>query len=235
MVIDFHSHILPGIDDGSRNLETTCKMLETAAKQGIDVMVATPHFYADRMRIDPFLNNREEAYQKVMECSERVEQLPIICGSEVAYFHGIGGAEEIDKLCIGDTRLMLLEMPFRPWSGKELDEVGRLLDRNIVPVIAHLERFFSFQKDKKIIPELMEMPVYIQINAEAFLDWRTRRKMAKLFQNGDAHLLGSDAHSLNRRPVNLAEGRRVLEKKAGREVLAEIDQLGEKLLGLSHR
>lgn len=61
MIIDFHSHILPGIDDGARNLETAMGMLSQVREQHVDIMVATPHFYASRDRIDTFLQRREKA------------------------------------------------------------------------------------------------------------------------------------------------------------------------------
>lgn len=230
MVIDFHSHILPGIDDGSRNREMSVQMLQAAAEQGIDVMVATPHFYADSMSIERFLRHREEALQKVLSC-QRQEQILIICGAEVAFFSGISRAEGIEQLRIGDTNLMLLEMPFRAWSDRDLYEVERLVGRGLTPVIAHVERFYPFQKDKGMISALMEMPVYIQMNAECLLSWRSRRLPVKLFRTGAAHLLGSDCHNVSSRPQNLAEGRAILERKAGRDCLEEMDRLGAALLG----
>ncbi len=230
MVIDFHSHILPGIDDGSRNRQMSLQMLNAAAGQGIDVMVATPHFYADSMHVKGFLRRREEALQKVLN-EQRQEQIPILCGAEVAFFSGISRVEEIGQLCIGQTNLMLLEMPFRAWSSRDLYEVERLIGRGIQLVIAHVERFYPFQKDRGMISALLEMPVYIQVNAECLLSWKSRRLPLKLFRMGAAHLLGSDCHNLSSRPQNLAEGRAVLERKVGRDCLEEMDRLGAALLG----
>lgn len=230
MIIDFHSHILPNIDDGSRSPEISCQMLADADSQGVEVMVATPHFYADRMQMGLFLTKRDEAYERVMECPDRTDNITILKGAEAAFFSGMSRAEELDRLCIEGTRLLLLEMPFRPWTGKDLDEVERLINRKITPVIAHLERFYGFQRDKALIPELLDMPVYIQMNAECLLDWRLRRTPLKLFKTGQAHLLGSDAHSRSHRPPNLDKGRAVLEKKLGHGVLERMDRLGEELL-----
>lgn len=231
MIIDFHSHILPGIDDGSRDVETTCEMLRKSADQGVEVMVATPHFYANQMQMKSFLEQREEAFQQVME-APREESIRIIKGAEVAFFPGMSRAEELPLLCIENTRLMLVEMPFCSWTNKEIKELEGLINRGMTPIMAHLERFYGFQKDKKIMNELLELPVYVQLNAEAFLSWWLRRMPLKLLKNGDAHLLGSDAHSVHRRPPNLAEGRKVIEERLGREALDDIDRLGEKLLQL---
>jgi protein-tyrosine phosphatase len=87
-VIDFHSHILPGIDDGSRDVPTSLEMLHLAAAQGVDWMVATPHFYAWRDRMDDFLRRREEAFAALS--SSLSPELPrILIGAEAAFFPGI--------------------------------------------------------------------------------------------------------------------------------------------------
>ena len=76
MIIDFHSHILPGIDDGSKDLGTSLEMLKISKEQGIDYMVATPHFHATRISISHFLEAREEAYKCV---SEHKGVIPLLC------------------------------------------------------------------------------------------------------------------------------------------------------------
>ena len=73
-VIDFHSHILPGIDDGARNLETSLAMLRQVSSQGVDYMIATPHFYASHDRVDAFLNRREDAYNSLKEAYDAYEK-----------------------------------------------------------------------------------------------------------------------------------------------------------------
>lgn len=204
-------------------------MLQKAAQQGVDVMVATPHFYATEMQIRTFLDNRQQALEALRN-APREERIRLIAGAEAAFFPGIGHAEEIGLLCIENTNLLLVEMPFRPWSQKDLREIEALLARGITPIMAHLERFWGFQKDKSLMPALFDLPVYVQMNAECLLGFWERRLPLKLFRQGQAHLLGSDAHSLNRRPPNLAEGRAVLQEKLGPEVLAKMDALGEFLL-----
>lgn len=85
--------------------------------------------------------------------------------------------------------------------------------------------------NKKWIKELLELPVSIQINADAFDSWMHTRNLVKLFKEGKAHVLGSDCHGTHHRVPNLQDGRDILEKKAGKkEVLEQIDRQGEKLL-----
>lgn len=230
LVIDFHSHIIPGIDDGSRDVETSLEMLRMSAEQGVEVMVATSHFYAARDRVEHFLDKRQRAYEALT--AEMTEGLPrIVLGAEVAFFRGIGQAEQIELLKIEGTGAMLLEMPFRPWSDADIDEVEALIEkRGFHIILAHLERYIGERDNRQYIQRLLEMPLRVQINAEDLSDWRQRGKLIRMFEKGQAHLLGSDCHSLHRRPPNLGQGREALRRKLGQGFLDEMDRLGERIL-----
>lgn len=236
-VIDFHSHVLPGIDDGSRNIETSLEMLRLSRNAGVERMIATPHFYADEDRIEHFLEKREHAYHSLMEAvvSDNISNIPqLMLGAEVAFFDGIGDADKVDQLTIQGSDLLLLEMPFRTWTDTDLLQVKKLIrERNLRIIIAHLERFMKISGNKPYIEKLMELPVTIQINAESLSDWKQGRTLIHMFQKGQAHILGSDCHGVHHRPPNLMEGRQRLEKKAGKNVLEEVDAYGCRLLGLS--
>ena len=233
-IIDFHSHILPGIDDGARNLEVSLAMLEKIREQKIDYMAATPHFYASQDRIEKFLTNRErawDAFYNVIQQKNIIDRPKFLLGSEVAFFDGISRADETEKLTLGNTDILLLEMPFEPWTDRNIKEVKYLIEeRKFRILLAHLERFIWIPGNKKAVRKILELPVYVQINAESFLDWKHRRTLIKMFRDGTAHVLGSDCHGIHRRVPNLAEGRAVLEKKAGAELLHKIDQRGQELL-----
>lgn len=231
-IIDFHMHILPGIDDGSRDVETSRRMLEISAKQGVEIIVATPHFYASRDRIEHFLEKRNRAEEQI-----RVElqnyDLQMRFGAEVAFFRGISRAEKLDELTVEGTKLLLLEMPFMPWEAVDIAEVKTLIEeRGYRVLLAHLERYLDLPGNKHRIEELLELPLYVQINAQSLTDWRKRGRLLKLFRDGQAHVLGSDAHGLHRRPPDLAEGRAVLDKKLGHGILDQMDSCGCELLGI---
>ncbi len=230
-VIDFHSHILPGIDDGSRNIETSDRMLKECVSQSIDRMIATPHFYASQDRIEDFLKRRNCAYDNLRAALGESPRPRLCLGAEVAFFPGMSKAAKIDRLTIQGTDVMLLEMPFRPWSSSDLHEVENLIEkRKFRIVLAHLERYVGMKENKKKIQELKEMPLYVQINAGSLLDWRKRRPLLKWFVKGEAHLLGSDCHGINHRAPNLEQGRKMLEKKLGEEALRKVDVLGNRLI-----
>lgn len=228
-VIDFHAHILPEIDDGSRSARMSLQMLRSATDQGIDIVIATPHFYAGRTTIGNFLKRRDDAFNKLL----RYELYPypqIVLAAEVAFFAGIGRAEQVERLCLLGTNIMLLEMPFSEWGPHHVCELRQLLDRGIRPILAHYERFYSFQKNQRVMNEVQELPIYIQINSESLLHWGSSFRCMKLFQEENAHLLGSDCHNVTSRPENLARARKRLAERLGADRLAKMDHLGMELL-----
>lgn len=235
-IIDFHSHILPKMDDGSKSTDMSLQMLERMSSCGIDTVVATPHYYGFRESVPDFLKRRSASWKRLSaSLGERHPQ--ILLGAEVAFFSGLAAlGDELDKLCIENSRIMLLEMPFAQWSGMELDAVSTLcLDRKYKVILAHFERFLPLQHNMQVAESLLELPILIQINAERFTSFFERKSVLKLFETKKAHLLGSDCHNLDRRPPNLEQARQVLAKKLGQGVLDEIDRRGNQLLGFDVR
>ena len=229
-IIDMHCHILPGVDDGARDVETSLAMLEASRAQGVQYMVATPHFYATRDRVDTFLDRRREAWE-TLKSRMGADYPGIVLGAEVAFFRGISRAERLEALKIEGTDCILLEMPFRPWSEDDVDEVSEILEkRGYTIILAHIERYLAMRGNADYIGNLLELPVLAQINAESLLDWRQRGKLIKMVRNGQVHLLGSDCHGMHHRPPNLGEGREILRKKTGTEYLDRIDRRSEELL-----
>lgn len=229
MIIDFHSHILPAVDDGSRNVHESLEMLRAMEQQGVDCVIATPHFYPNRIGLKDFLHKQKKAYEEI--ASYRLTGSPVMkCGAEVAFFRGMGKSEQLDCLCIESTKLLLLEMPFRNWTSHDLVEIERIMDKGIIPVLAHVERYYSLQHDQSIFRAITQLPLYIQLNAEAFRSFRMRRIAFKIIDCGRPILLGSDCHNLKERYPNLSAGRKALPKKYGEPFLYNMDSLGEILL-----
>ena len=109
-MIDVHCHVLPGIDDGSRSVEMSIDMLHEMKKQGIDKVIATPHFYPMSNSPERFLTNRQRAYEQLMEAVD--EDCPVIVlGAEVMYFEGISRFDGLRDFRAEGTEILLLEMP----------------------------------------------------------------------------------------------------------------------------
>ena len=229
MIVDFHSHILPGIDDGSQTVEESAEMLQVMEQQGVECVIATPHFYPNRTSLQRFLEKRNQAYEKMISAG-LPGKVSIKLGAEVAYFDGIGRAEQLDCLCIEGTKLLLLEMPLRNWTVREIAEIRNVIDNGIIPILAHVERYYPVQRNKSVFREIAELPVYFQISPKAFTAFRTRRITAKIIACNPMILLGSDCHNLQERAPDLPVGREALQKKYGEDLLRDMDALGEKLL-----
>lgn len=230
-IIDFHSHILPKMDDGSRNVEMSLRMLQTSADMGVEIMVATPHFYGHRESRDNFLRRRDQSWAELSEAlSGKIGFPKILLGAEVAFNSHILKHPELDELCISGTRVLLLELPFASWSEYELDGVTKLsLDCGYQVVLVHFERFLGFPGNEDWLERMLELPILLQMNGGSLLKFRGG-KWAAWFQDGRASLLGSDCHNMDSRPPNLGTAREKLKRKAGPDVLGHIDRQGAKVL-----
>lgn len=229
-MIDLHSHILPGMDDGSRNPEETAGMLKLLAQQGVTTLAATPHFYAHADTPEAFLERREAAVAKTSIAEGAPE---LLLGAEIAYFSGIGCSEEIIPLKISDTNLLLIEMPFTPWSARMIDEICEIPRQlHLTPVLAHIDRYLGKQQLPMYLQQLIGCGIHLQCNADSLLSWKTRRKILKLLRNGNIQFLGSDCHNLENRPPRLDEAIAVIEKHLGADYIAEFCDYAERLLKL---
>lgn len=219
---DIHCHVLPEMDDGSRSVEESVAMLEALSAQGVGCVAATPHFYAMENSPEEFLRRRETAVRRLRECWK--PELPALrLGAEVYYYQGISQYEELERLSIEGTRLLLLEMPFERWTSQMLREVQEIQCRGgITVVLAHIERYLRWQ-DRDVWTALLEWGVLCQSNAEFFLELRTRRKALHMLREGRIHLLGSDSHDMESRPPRLGLAYSRLEAR-DRAVLEENNQ-----------
>ena len=243
MIADLHTHILPGIDDGSRNSEMTEALLREEAAQGVALIAATPHFYPNRMTVEGFLEKRAEALARTEKIRRDAgERMPeIVCGAEVYYFRGIGQAEMIPKLCIGDTKALLLEMPFEQWESPVTGDIRDLTRRGMKVILAHVERYTALQKKRDVWDRVMAMDVVKQINAGSFLKEKgirglmfgskTREFSLRFLKEHPETVIGTDCHNMEGRRPRLAEARETIAGELGKEVLERMDQVAEGILG----
>lgn len=229
MLIDFHSHFLPNVDDGSRSVEESLKMLEMLRQQKVNCVVATPHFYPEESGLTEFLEKRAAAYRSLQD-TDQLSGLQILLGAEVAFFRGISQSTSIQQLCIENTNLLLLEMPFSQWKSSDRLEIERLIGRGITPIIAHVERFQSYQRDYEAFNSVINLPVWLQVNADALIARKTRKRIFEIMDNGFPVLLGTDCHNTSTRKPNMEKGRDILLTRYGSACLDAIDKTGESLL-----
>ena len=215
-MIDFHSHILPGIDDGSQRVQDSLEMLRRLGMQGVDTVVLTPHFYADRNSVEQFLARRQGAFDRLQKALPNdVPQL--LLGAEVLYYPGISRLELLKKLCMEGTNVLLLEMPFSRWSEYEVREVCEMASGGDVTVLlAHIERYLAFQK-QEVWERLLDCGVLMQSNAEFFLAPVLRRRALQLLRKDRIHVLGTDTHNLTTRAPHMDAAMAYIKKHLGAE------------------
>lgn len=228
-MIDIHTHILPGMDDGSGSLEESLAMAKESARQGVRLLAATPHFYATQEDPNSFLRRREKSLA-LLESAWQEGFPTLLVGAEVRYFDGISRVEKIAHLTLDHTRILLLEMPFTSWSRRMVEEVVELQrSRGLQVLLAHVERYLKDQ-DGQVWETFRQNGVWMQCNANFFLRWQTKRKAQALFKKGEIQMLGSDTHNMTTRPPNLALAREALVKSLGQAVWRSFERQSYALL-----
>lgn len=195
MYVDMHSHILPGADHGSESVEMSLSQLYMAKQEGIDTVLSTSHFYMENDNVEDFLRRRRASYEQLKSAmpEDLAKDIKIILGAEVTLYSGLDKLEGLEKLCIGKTRNILIEMPMIKWNSTVYETLDNLIKiRGLNPIIAHVDRYVGFNT----LDTLLNMDVSFQVNASAFESFTLRYKMINLFKYGYAMYLGSDIHLL---------------------------------------
>ena len=188
---DFHAHVLPKADHGCKNVEMALEQLAQAQAAGVQRIVATPHFYAQRHTVEEFLLRREYAFQTLEK--ENTTGVSIVKAAEVTLTSELANLPRLEELCVENTPYILLELPNNSGAGWVYDAIYKIeSSRGLKPIIAHIDRYPAAVQE-----ELLSMELMIQINAEAFTSIFKRGQYLKLFKNRMAHLLGSDVHGVN--------------------------------------
>ena len=234
-MIDFHSHILPGIDDGSKSIEESLNMLRKCKKDGIDTVVCTSHCYpTSQDDIDNYIIKRDNALLELQNAiAQSGEDLPtLIPACELNLKTDVSQFEHLHKLCIKDTKYIMLEMPlFEDWPEWIYESIYSLIVKGLRPIMVHIDRY---PHQIKQIPNLYELDVLFQLNTESFLGFFERRASVKFIKGGHAHILGSDMHNTTTRSSTYAEGIAVIKKKLGDKYLAYFEENGRAILNNEH-
>ena len=197
-ILFYHSHILPEIDDGSKSAEESVQMLEKLSEQGLERVVATPHFYAHREEsVEGFIKKRKSAYEKL--CRKNIPVKEIHLGAEILMESGISECDGIEKLAIEGTNLILLEPPYYDCPKNLTDEIYSIsYDYKLKPIIAHIHRYIGLY-EKSEIEELLKIDAVFQINNQAFRNFREKHFVKSLIKEGYPLVFGSDCHNMTSR------------------------------------
>lgn len=221
--VDIHCHILPGVDDGARDIEKAKLMLRQAAEDGITDIVATPHNKSGRHNAD-----KQTCQELISELDGWLKEnkIPInlYLGNEILYRHGIDDLLEAQEACtLADSFYVLTEFSPKDDYGYIRSGVQEIVLAGYSPVIAHVERYdaIACNKGADRLEELIELGAYIQVNAasiEGKAGFFEKRRVLKWIKSGLVDIVATDGHGTNSRPVKISESAKIVKSKCGRDI-----------------
>lgn len=221
-LVETHCHILPAIDDGSQNVETSVKMVQKLQAQGAEAIILTPHYYSDSISLDDFISRRDSALRE-LKAALPTGSPKLIPAAEVYITKYLFSNEHLERLKICNSDYVLIEHPFSCSFGQ--DTYDRLLRLNyefkIKPVLAHIERYPALMEDGDLLDEYIDMGCIAQVNISSFTESprSIRKKLIKYLEAGRIHIIGSDCHNLDSRAPKYESGVKEIIKKCGQEAI----------------
>ncbi|NLK93565.1 MAG: capsular biosynthesis protein [Clostridiales bacterium] len=207
-MIDIHSHILPGIDDGAKNQEETLEMLKTAEKDGTKKIIATPH-YCKEYAEEPLCKVNELLHSIRELVKDNNIDLEIFAGQEIYIFDNIINYYKEGIIgTINKTKYMLIEFPMNSFKDNTLDLLYELQLLGVQPIIAHPERYLPIIKNPREINKFIEEGMLFQLNAGSItgkFGKDVMRTCKVLLENNMYSFIGSDAHNTGKRNTSMKE------------------------------
>ncbi len=229
-MIDLHSHIIFGVDDGPKTIEESRQLLIEAFNQGVRTIVATSH-----RRIGMFETPEEKIqinFRQVKELAKEIApDLSILYGAEVYYSN-----EMLEKLkdgevpCVNETSYVLIEFSRSTSFWEIRNALKNLLMLGLIPIVAHIERYQALENNEKYLKEIISMGCYTQVNSSNILKPkffndknRVLKKRVKYFLERDlVHFIASDMHNLSKRPPYMKDAYEIISKKYGEKKAREL-------------
>lgn len=210
-MIDFHSHIIPQVDDGSENLNQTDELLNEAKKAGFDKIILTPHYIKTYYESNTDQNRLwVEGIEKIIE-KEGLD-LKVYLGNESYLSDDILNLLETREITtINSSKYLLMEMPLNAKPANMFNVAYELKEKGIVPIIAHPERYLFMQQDPFTIYQLIKNGCLAQSNFGSFVGYYGKKAQIlaqKLIENNMIHFLGSDVHRPNTIYMQISEAKK---------------------------
>ena len=219
-MIDFHNHILPGIDDGSKSTDISLEMLNTAQEQGITEVVNTVHFQ------HPKMDNKEISFKIIKEETRLLQDLlnqnkiniKLHFGSEVFFLPNLIKIKNNPLTTFGNGKYMLIEFPLINVPEVQKKHLFELKLSGVTPIIAHPERYMTVQDNLSMVTTWLEAGCLIQVDAGSILGKLGKQSKVvaeKIIKNGWCQIIGSDSHDNSNRNFCLEEARDCVTRWVG--------------------
>lgn len=224
-IADIHTHVLPGVDDGAKDLPEALEMIRVAWENGTRAMVLTPHYRgAYRKNSGVYLRESFEKFSDAVR--EQYPDMVLRLGQEVHYDTAVPDRiSEGDILSLFDSEFVLLEFGSRATRSQILAGIVGIVRYGFTPIIAHVERYRAFLTDKSLVREVLDMGALVQLNADSVMGRQGLR--VKWFCHGllkkhCVHFIASDAHDCSRRTPALRECYLRISRKYGEAYATQI-------------
>ncbi|HEV8202373.1 MAG TPA: CpsB/CapC family capsule biosynthesis tyrosine phosphatase [Candidatus Polarisedimenticolia bacterium] len=219
-MIDLHNHLLPGIDDGAKQLEETLEFLRIARRDGITAVTATPH-----MKPGVYDNTRTAIFESIAKVKEaargdEAEKIELLPGAEV-YFTAdvVERAKAGELMTVADRgKYMLLELPYQQLPMKVDDTIFQLRLLGITPIMAHPERVAYYLEDFERVAASVRLGALTQVTGNSITGLfgsKARDFAVRMLERNLIHILASDSHDVRYRPPTLSDARNAVAKLAG--------------------
>ena len=222
MLVDIHCHILPGVDDGAPDMETSRAMIRDAYEQGVRYIIATPHYRPEMF--EPSMKKVIRVYHELRDYAEEVG-IGLRLGCE--YYRNEQMIRHLDKklrpTMLG-SRYVLAEFSTNDSFVTVRNYIYELITKGYRPIVAHVERYFCCQEPERI-QKLKKLGAQIQINADSVLGYEghtIKKFCVGLMKDDLVDFIGSDAHNLEGRKMNLGKCATYVRKKMGQDYAEEI-------------
>ncbi len=226
IVTDIHSHVLPGVDDGSPDFETSLDMLRTAVKSGCQHLVCTPHANHPKRSKNLPIKDLQQTFQQLCRAIE-VDRLPIdlSLGMEVLVTPACLETFTEHFLPLNGSRYYLIEFSFEETKGRILDAVRQIIKKRVVPVVAHPERYTSVQVDPGIVYEIYRIGGLTQINQGSVLGHfgsKAQDTACLLLNFGLTSAVASDAHDDVIRRCDMQKCESFIQRNYGSTIMRKL-------------
>lgn len=231
-MIDFHTHILPNIDDGARSIEETFNLIKEAKNVGFEGIISTSHYMENYYETDT--PEREVWVNAIYENLQAKNiDIRLYLGNEIYISDNlIKLLEEGKASTINDTSYVLFEMPLHEEPMNLYDIIYQMIQYKLVPILAHPERYSYIQKEPDLVYDLVQKGVLMQANYGSIIGQYGEKAqiiVKKLLENNLIHFLGSDVHRQNTIYPKIPECLSEINSLIGEEKLHELTTENPKL------
>ena len=215
---DLHTHILPGIDDGAKDLEASLGILRRQKENGVERIALTSHFYPMRQELQEFLERRQRAYEELLSAWDAETMPQLRLGAEVHYSSVIADMD-LRSIALAQSDYLLLELSDTTVPA-HIEQVVRIMqEQGITPILAHVERCVYFMEDPAKLMRLIELGALAQISARALYS-KKRQKFAEIcLRKAVAQIIASDVHGA----WELETGLSGLKEKIGEDMIGRAE------------